>query len=125
MDRGRHADKSVQPSDNMQLAGRAEVVRVFTLFTSHRQDVVSPRKNRVRKWHSIVQRGGIGRPLVSKCSEQRPSQAILCSLGTHTAKEDVFTSLNVTVAGVGSAHLSAGVEPEYTFANRLGSSVIS
>jgi hypothetical protein len=59
----------------MQLAGRAEMVRVFSLFTSHRQDVVSTRKNRVRKWDSIVERGGIGRPVVSAtgCSRAQAS----------------------------------------------------
>jgi phage terminase large subunit GpA-like protein len=71
------------------------------------------KKNEARRWHAIVGRGGIGKPLVSRGSEQGPSHAMLYSVGVDTAKEDIYTSFAVTEPGPAYCHFSAGLDPEY------------
>ena len=70
-------------------------------------------KNEARRWHAIIGRGGIGRSLVNKGSEQGPSHATLYTVGVDTAKEDIFTSLRITEPGAGYCHFSKTLEPEY------------
>jgi phage terminase large subunit GpA-like protein len=71
------------------------------------------RKNQARRWHAIVGRAGIGKPLVSRGSEQGPSHTMLYTVGVDTVKEDVYTSLNIATPGAGYTHFSATLEPEY------------
>lgn len=71
------------------------------------------KKNAARRWHAIVGRAGIGKPLVSRGSEQGPSHAMLYTVGTDTAKEDIFTSFQVKEEGVAYCHFSKGLAPEY------------
>lgn len=71
------------------------------------------KKHQARRWFAIVGRSGIGKTLVSRGSEQGPSHAMLYTVGTDTAKEDVYTSFNVAAPGAGYTHFSANLEPEY------------
>ncbi len=71
------------------------------------------RKNAARRWHAVVGRAGIGRPIVSRGSEQGPSRAMLYVVGVDTVKEDVFTSFNNTTPGAGYTHFSSNLESEY------------
>lgn len=71
------------------------------------------KKNEARRWFAIVGRAGWGKPLVSRGAEQGPSHAMLYSVGTDTAKEDVYTSLNVQERGAGYTHFTSALEPEY------------
>jgi len=71
------------------------------------------RKHEARRWFAIVGRGGIGRTLVSRGSEQGPDRAMLYTVGVDTAKEDIFTSFRITQEGAGSCHFSSALPPEY------------
>lgn len=71
------------------------------------------KKNETRRWFAIVGRGGIGKPLVSRGTEQGPSRATLYSVGVDTAKEDVYTSLRLDIAGAGYTHFSGSLDTEY------------
>ena len=71
------------------------------------------KKHEARRWFAIVGRGGIGKPIVSKGSEQGPSRAMLYTVGVDTAKEDIFTSFGIAEPGPAYCHFSGALEPEY------------
>lgn len=71
------------------------------------------KKNAARRWHAIVGRAGIGKPLVSRGSEQGPSHAMLYTVGVDTAKEDIYTCFQNDKPGVGYCHFSADLDSEY------------
>lgn len=71
------------------------------------------RRNELRRWYAIVGRGGIGKPLVSKGSEQGPEKTKLYSVGVDTAKEDIFTSFRAGATGAGCCHFSKNLTSEY------------
>ncbi len=71
------------------------------------------RKNEARRWHAIIGRGGIGKTIVSRGSEQGPAHAMLYTVGVDTAKEDIFTSFRITEKGAGYCHFSKTLPPEY------------
>ncbi len=71
------------------------------------------KKNAARRWHAIVGRAGIGRPIISKGSEQGPAHAMLYVVGVDTAKEDVYTSFGVKEAGPACCHFSSDLPTEY------------
>ena len=71
------------------------------------------KKHQARRWFAIVGRSGIGKTLVSRGSEQGPSHAMLYTVGTDTAKEDIYTSFNVASPGAGYTHFSSNLEAEY------------
>ena len=70
-------------------------------------------KHKARRWFACVGRAGIGKSLVSKGTEQGPSRAMLYTVGTDTAKEDIFTSFRIGVQGAGYCHFSGTLPPEY------------
>lgn len=71
------------------------------------------KRNAARRWHAIVGRGGIGKPLVSRGSEQGPSHAMLYTVGVDTAKEDIYTSFGVKEPGAAYCHFSGSLLAEY------------
>lgn len=71
------------------------------------------RKHELRRWHAIVGRGGIGRPLVGSRNQVGPFKTPLYTVGVDTAKEDIFTSFRVKEAGAGYCHFCSWLEPEY------------
>jgi phage terminase large subunit GpA-like protein len=71
------------------------------------------RKHEARRWHAIVGRAGIGRPLLSSGSRVGPYKTLLYIVGVDTAKEDIFTSFRVDKIGSGYCHFSDGLEPEF------------
>jgi phage terminase large subunit GpA-like protein len=71
------------------------------------------KKNAARRWHAIIGRSGIGKPLISKGSEQGPSHSMLYTVGVDTCKEDVFTSFGVLRPGAAYCNFSANLDPEY------------
>jgi phage terminase large subunit GpA-like protein len=71
------------------------------------------RKHEMRRWHAIVGRAGVGRPLLSSGSRVGPYKTLLYTVGVDTAKEDVFTSLRVLKSGPQSTHFSNTLDSEY------------
>jgi phage terminase large subunit GpA-like protein len=71
------------------------------------------RKHELRRWHAIVGRAGIGRPLISSEHKVGPYETKLFTVGVDTAKEDVFTSFRVKESGPGYCHFSDVLPPEY------------
>jgi len=71
------------------------------------------RKHELRRWHAIVGRGGIGRPLISSEHKVGPYETKLFTVGVDTAKEDIFTSFRVKESGPGYCHFSDTLMPEY------------
>jgi phage terminase large subunit GpA-like protein len=71
------------------------------------------RKHEMRRWHAIVGRAGIGRPLLSSGSRVGPYKTLLYTVGVDTAKEDLFTSLRVKNPGAGFTHFSHALDTEY------------
>jgi len=71
------------------------------------------RKHELRRWHAIVGRAGIGKPLVGTRSEVGPHKTPLYTVGVDTAKEDIFTSFRVKEVGSGYCHFSDDLPPEY------------
>ena len=71
------------------------------------------RKHEARRWHAIVGRAGIGKPLVGTGNKVGPHKTVLFTVGTDTAKEDIFTSFRVKEAGSGYCHFSDDLPPEY------------
>lgn len=74
------------------------------------------RKHELRRWHAIVGRQGIGRPLLSSGSRVGPYKTLLYTVGVDTAKEDIFTSLRVqseSQGGPGCTHFSHTMDAEY------------
>jgi phage terminase large subunit GpA-like protein len=71
------------------------------------------RKNELRRWHAIVGRAGIGKPLISSGNRVGPYKTLVYTVGTDTAKEDVFTSLRVHNPGSQYTHFSEALDGEY------------
>lgn len=71
------------------------------------------RKHEARRWHAIVGRAGMGRPLLSSGSRVGPYKTLLYTVGVDTAKEDVFTSFRVTRPGASCCHFSDTLTTEY------------
>lgn len=74
------------------------------------------RKHELRRWHAIVGRGGIGKPLLSSGTRVGPYKTLLYTVGVDTAKEDVFTSLRIqndNQSGPGYSHFSHTLDAEY------------
>jgi phage terminase large subunit GpA-like protein len=74
------------------------------------------RKHELRRWHAIMGRAGIGKPLLSSGSRVGPYKSLLYTVGVDTAKEDVFTSLrihNSAQGGPGYTHFSNTLDSEY------------
>jgi phage terminase large subunit GpA-like protein len=71
------------------------------------------KKHEARRWFAIIGRAGIGKSLVSRGSEQGPSHAMLFTVGVDTAKEDIYTSLNLDKEGAGYTHFCSALQPEY------------
>jgi phage terminase large subunit GpA-like protein len=71
------------------------------------------RKHEMRRWHAIVGRAGVGRPLLSSGNRVGPYKTLLYTVGVDTAKEDVFTSLRVKQSGPQSTHFSDQLDSEY------------
>jgi phage terminase large subunit GpA-like protein len=71
------------------------------------------RKNELRRWHAIVGRAGIGKPLISSGNRVGPYKTLVYTVGTDTAKEDVFTSLRVHNPGSQYTHFSDALDAEY------------
>ena len=71
------------------------------------------RKNKARRWFACKGQGGIGNSLVSRGSEMGPSKAMLYMVGVDTAKEDIYTSLNVSEPGAEYTNFSNNLPPEY------------
>jgi phage terminase large subunit GpA-like protein len=71
------------------------------------------RKHELRRWHAIVGRGGIGKPLISTEHEVGPYRTKLFTVGVDTAKEDVFTSLRVKEPGAGYTHFADDLPGEF------------
>jgi phage terminase large subunit GpA-like protein len=69
--------------------------------------------HRLRRWFAIVGRAGWGRPLVNSGSETGPKKIKLYSVGTDTAKEDVFTSFRGTDTRPAYCYFSENLPPEY------------
>ena len=95
-------------------AGMAISCALFDSGGHHTQRVYDfTRKNQARRWFAIIGRAGIGNSLVSRGSEQGPSRAMLYTVGVDTAKEDIYTSLNVATPGAEYTNFSANLAPEY------------
>lgn len=71
------------------------------------------RKHELRRWHAIVGRAGIGRPLLSSGSRVGPYKTLLYTVGVDTAKEDVYTSLRVQEPGALYTHFSDSLTSEH------------
>ncbi|MGA7887622.1 MAG: phage terminase large subunit family protein [Acidobacteriaceae bacterium] len=71
------------------------------------------RKHELRRWHAIVGRGGIGKPLLSSGTKVGPYKTLLYTVGVDTAKEDIYTSLRVGGRGAGYTHVSDAMDGEY------------
>lgn len=71
------------------------------------------RKHEGRHWHAIVGRAGIGKPLASSGNRVGPQSTLLYTVGTDTAKEDIFTSFRVKEPGAGYCYFSDDLPPEY------------
>jgi phage terminase large subunit GpA-like protein len=74
------------------------------------------RKHELRRWHAIVGRAGIGKPLLSSGSRVGPYKSLVYTVGVDTAKEDVFTSLRIhndAQGGPGYSHFSDSLDSEY------------
>jgi phage terminase large subunit GpA-like protein len=71
------------------------------------------RKHELRRWHAIVGRGGIGKPLLSSEHHIGPYETKLFTVGIDTAKEDIFTSLRVKEPGAQYSHFSDQLVSEY------------
>lgn len=71
------------------------------------------RKHEMRRWHAIVGRAGVGRPLLSSGNRVGPYKTLLYTVGVDTAKEDVFTSLRILKSGPQSTHFSNQLDSEY------------
>jgi phage terminase large subunit GpA-like protein len=71
------------------------------------------RKHRLRRWHAIVGRSGIGRPLLGKESHVGQYETTLFTVGVDTAKEDVYTSLRNERQGTGYTYFSDALNAEY------------
>jgi phage terminase large subunit GpA-like protein len=71
------------------------------------------RKYELLRWFPIVGRSGIGKPLASSGTAVGPFKTKLYTVGTDTAKEDIFTSFRAKESGAGYCHFSTGLGPEY------------
>lgn len=103
-----------EPVDHELGVGMTVVCALIDSGGHHTQRVYDfCKKNEARRWFAIVGRAGIGRPIVTKGSEQGPSRALLYSVGTDTAKEDIFTSFRVEKSGPGYCHFTGTLDREY------------
>ena len=71
------------------------------------------KRHEARRWFALVGRAGIGKALVSRGTEQGPQKTMLYTVGVDTAKEDIYTSFNVTTPGPGFCHFSSTLPVEY------------
>jgi phage terminase large subunit GpA-like protein len=71
------------------------------------------RKHELRRWHAIVGRAGIGKPLLSQGTRLGPYKTLVYTVGVDTAKEDVFTSLRIRKPGSQFTHFSDALDAEY------------
>jgi phage terminase large subunit GpA-like protein len=72
------------------------------------------RKHEARRWHAC--KGGSqgwGTPLVNSGARVGPEKTLLYTVGTDTAKEDIFTSFRVKEPGTGYCYFALDLPPEF------------
>lgn len=72
------------------------------------------RKHTARRWFACKGgSAGWGTPLVNSGNHVGPEKTLLYTVGTDTAKEDIFTSFRVKESGAGYCHFSDDLQAEY------------